>query len=171
MIVSKEEAAFLWKASWLSFVSGVFAIWHHENTRSLAIIPIGVWLTSMNYWRHPIYDWRRILDMAYVHVGLCYQSYVAYFYRENTVWYFLFVSLAMGCYLLSIWVAKYNSWKGTYIHGCVHVLGNIANVLLYLSITKRERTCYQSSSFISGCVKKDKFFFQTDTPQSQLTKD
>lgn len=128
MILPPDQAAFLWGLSWLSLLAGILAI-----TRAyydLAAVPLGVWVTSLNYWRKPILGWRRMVDMAYVNFALIYQLYRAYT-AENAVLYYTIVAVAVCCYPLSVYAVKYSSWAATLIHGFVHILGNISNIILY----------------------------------------
>jgi len=57
-------------------ISCIYAI--YKNHYDLALVPGGVFLTSINYWRCPDYSWRRYLDMIYVKLALIYQIYRAY---------------------------------------------------------------------------------------------
>lgn len=63
-ILTKEQYIFLWKISFLSLISCIYAI--YKNHYDLALVPGGVFLTSINYWRYPL--------------GI-------YFYKKKLYWY------------------------------------------------------------------------------------
>lgn len=71
MIVPREHANFLVSLSFLSLVSGVYAI--NRSHYELAMVPLGVFTTSIVYWTNPTYCWRRVLDMIYVSGSMVYQ--------------------------------------------------------------------------------------------------
>ena len=104
----------------------------------LAAVPGGVFLTSVNYWREPVYGWRRNLDMSYVACALVYQNYRAYHLLSSSsqmsalLTYYTLMGIGMVCYKLSVHLYKKKDiWSSTYVHCLVHVLANTANVFLY----------------------------------------
>jgi hypothetical protein len=128
-ILPPDQSDFLWTVSWFSFVSGGFAI--HRGYYDLSLVPIGVGLTSLNYWRRPTHDWRRSVDRVYVVIAFLYQGYRARA-AEKAMLYYLLVICAVGCYPLSCWIGKEKSgWASTLLHAGVHVLGNVSNLVLY----------------------------------------
>lgn len=89
-IISKPYSNFLWYTSWLSCISGLFAV--YRGHYYLAPAPFGVWLTSINYWYHPDYSWRRYIDMIYVHIAIIYKTLYAYnvcFINDSRSFHFL----------------------------------------------------------------------------------
>lgn len=55
VILYPNQSYFIWKVSWLSLISSIYAI--SQGYNDLAIVPGGVFLTSINYWRDPDYSW------------------------------------------------------------------------------------------------------------------
>lgn len=125
-----SHAKFFLRLAWLSFISGIYAI--YREYFDLSVVPLGVWATSLNYWRMPEYkSWRRIIDMFYVHLSLTYQVFRARNAEYRLMYYSI---LFIGVILFPIsW--KFHSKKMTHVgalfHGLVHVFGNISNVILY----------------------------------------
>ena len=64
LILPREQYLLLWKISWISLFSCAFAI--YRGYYDLACVPGGVWLTSINYWKKPMYSYRRTLDIVVV---------------------------------------------------------------------------------------------------------
>jgi hypothetical protein len=124
-----EQYKFIYKISFLSIVSAVYAIFNKHYLISLC--PAGVFITSINYWRKPEYSWRRNLDMIYVQLALMYQIYSAYM-SQYMIQYYMTMVLALSMYPLSIYYYKKNlHWHSTYAHSGLHIIANIANIILY----------------------------------------
>jgi hypothetical protein len=128
LILHHTQYSFLWRLSWLLLSSGMFAI--YRGYYDLAATPLGILITSLNYWRKPDYSWRRYLDIGYVHIGLIYQSIRAY-NSEYCIPYYTILSVGIICYPISVYYHKKNSWKSTILHGMLHICGNISNFVLY----------------------------------------
>jgi len=126
----------IWRLAWTSLPSFVYGLYRGHT--DLSIVPLGIFITSMIYWSHPVRNsWRRYTDMSVVFTGLIYQGIRAR-NAENCTYYYVVVSVAVICYPLSNYVAtKYPNlcigtiWVSTLLHGLIHVLGNISNVILY----------------------------------------
>jgi hypothetical protein len=129
LVLPPNYAKILWNVSWLSLASAVYAC--HRGYYDLAIVPGGVWITSINYWRKPDYSWRRYVDMGYVHTALVYQLLRAHNSEHQRIYYTV---LAIGCVFFPLGVyfhKKMDVRKSTWCHGMVHLLGNVSNVILY----------------------------------------
>lgn len=121
-------ANYLWFLSWLSLVSGLFAIvMHHYD---LCAVPLGVWFTSILYWAKPDYSWRRYFDITYVHLSLTYQLIRARD-AEYRVAYYITVGIGMIAFPIAMYFKNKSTWMSTFFHGLVHVFGNISNIILY----------------------------------------
>lgn len=128
-IVPLEHGYYMCIISSLSLLSGIYAL--KKRLYNLAMVPIGVWLTSINYWYYPIYSWRRNLDMTYVTFALIYQVIKSYS-SKNIKSYCLITGLAVSFYPLSWYLYKKKYfWSSTISHSMIHVFGSLANVILY----------------------------------------
>lgn len=128
LVLPKTQYRYLWCISWLSLTSAIYAFTRGYN--DLAFVPLGVWLTSINYWWKPDYSWRRYFDITYVNISLLYQL-MRSIDCENRVsyWITLFIGCSffpIGCYLHTT-----SSWASTLCHSMVHIFGNISNFILY----------------------------------------
>ena len=115
--------------SFISILTCSYALYcgHYD----LAIIPGGVFITSVNYWRLPVYGWRRNLDIAYVCGAIIYQNIRAY-NMSNAVPYYYLMGIGSLFYLLSNYLHKKKCyWGSTYTHCMLHVAANLANIVLY----------------------------------------
>jgi hypothetical protein len=147
-ILEPEYASCIYRVSFISFLSSIYAI--YCECYDLAPVPGGVFLTSINYWRNPVYGWRRNLDMSYVASALIYQNYRAYHLLMSSssssssssshmpalLVYYTLTGISMGCYCLSLQLYKKKDiWGSTYVHCLVHLLANIANIFLYNQVS------------------------------------
>lgn len=128
-ILYPEQYKLIYKISFLSLGSSIYAA--YNGYYGLSICPGGVFLTSINYWKYPDYSWRRYLDMSYVKLALIYQLYKAYG-CQYMVQYYSLMFLATSMYPLGIYYYKKNLfWHSTYAHCTLHIIANIANIVLY----------------------------------------
>lgn len=129
VILYPDQSYFLWKVSWLSFISAIYAI--SQGYNDLAFVPGGVFLTSLNYWRYPDYSWRRTLDVNYVRVALSYQLLRSY-NSEYAIEHLILMIVAVSCFPIG-WKYYANDqwWRSVYIHSLVHIIANIGNIVLY----------------------------------------
>jgi len=128
-IVPLEHGYYMCIMSSLSFLSGIYAV--KKKLYNLAMVPIGVWLTSINYWHFPIYSWRRNLDITYVTLALTYQVCKSYS-SKNIKQYCLITGLGISFYPLSWYLYKKKYlWSSTIAHSMIHIFGSLANVILY----------------------------------------
>lgn len=89
---------------------------------------------SVNYWRRPVFGWRRNVDMVNIFTGLTYQLIIS---RKvdavSRLPYMAFTACGLVCFALGY---KFSGRKGTLIHSCGHVFGNVANAFLYPGLVK-----------------------------------
>ena len=128
-LYDEDKSRFIFRKSFLSLFSCLYAIYNKHY--DLAFVPGGVFLTSINYWRHPIYGWRRNVDICYVGSSLIYQCVRAY-HSQYRFLHYLTMGLAMTCYPIGRY--HYNNgekWHSAYYHSMIHVIANISNIILY----------------------------------------
>ena len=116
----------------LSFISGFTAGYaFYNNYIDIAIINGIVFLTSINYWRKPDYSWRRYLDMTMVKSAIIYEGIRAYTAEYSNTYYILILAAIIWYYFGVYCYTKKSFWLSTYSHCMLHILGNIAKIILY----------------------------------------
>ena len=128
-ILPRKQYKMIYNMSFLSLGSSMYAI--YNGYYKLAICPGGVFLTSINYWIHPDYSWRRYIDIAYVCGAISYQLYKAYGSQYMIPYYSL---MCVGCSMYPLGIYYYKKkllWHSTYAHCALHLIANIANIVLY----------------------------------------
>jgi hypothetical protein len=125
----EEHYSIIYNVSFLSLGSSMYAM--YNGYYGLSIYPGGAFLTSVNYWRKPDYSWRRYLDMFFIKYALSRQLHSAYgaeYARE----YYTLTFIAVCFYGLGVYYYSQNlHWHSTYAHCTLHIIANIANVILY----------------------------------------
>ena len=142
-ILNIEQCNFLFKTSFFSLTSFIFAI--YKERYLLSIVPGGVFLTSINYWRKPeINCVRRYIDIGWVQFAFFYQLYITR-NAENRNQYYVIIFFCILSFLISVYLSNkwdilniidkkekyYKMWLVTYLHSFVHIFANLANIILY----------------------------------------
>jgi hypothetical protein len=128
-ILYPEQYQLIYYVSFLSLASSMYAFYRRQYSISMGV---GfVFFTSINYWSHPDYSWRRYLDMTAVQLTMYYQMYRARNAQYKTPFYiFLFIGISM--YPIGVYYYyQHLYWHSTYIHCLLHVFANISNWVLY----------------------------------------
>lgn len=141
----QPQADFIWRCAWLSVPSAIYAATAAATTH-LAIVPASVWATSLIYWRNPVRDsWRRTLDMAVVFSGVTYQTYYAFRYirdMQAIAKYSALIGCSAACYGFGhYFMGRGLLWPATYAHASIHLVANVANVVLYDTIRRSAESC------------------------------
>jgi hypothetical protein len=123
---------YLFATSHFSLMSAIYA---YKKQNPLWIIPGGVYVNSINYWRNPTFGLRRNIDIGYAVYGVIYQSFVAYSLPVFPKLYFALITLSVASYPISYlfhWKKQYIA--STFAHSLIHLFGNIANIALYINM-------------------------------------
>jgi hypothetical protein len=90
-----------------------------------------VLLTSLNYWRYPLHGFRRNLDCIVVRISIGTQS-ILMVHKENFIIYFVINVVAYLCYRYGQHLrTKKMLNQSVFCHSMLHLLANVANVILY----------------------------------------
>jgi hypothetical protein len=94
-----------------------------------------VLMTSLNYLKYPIKNWRRTLDMFVVFITFLYTMFYSQYsniYNRNI--YYLSNLIGIVCYFL----AKKNECKhkSSLYHCGIHIVSNVGNISLYIGLSK-----------------------------------
>ena len=128
-ILDKEQATYIYYTSYLSLCSCLYATYRQQY--DVSFLTGTVFLTSINYWRHPTNSYRRFMDITAVNTALFYQNYMLYNAEYANIYYTImfcsFLSYMYGIHLYN----KKEYWNSTYAHMGVHIFANIANIVVY----------------------------------------
>ena len=102
------------------------------------VLAASVYATTLNYWRYPVFGWRRNVDMLCSFGALGYQAVVTAYQTSDAGrhMYWAAICCGGGCYALARYVSKTrgNLDVGSKFHVGVHVMGNVGNLILYDSL-------------------------------------
>lgn len=130
LILPLEQGKFLQRVSTLAlFTGGIGILSNHPYLGG------GVCLGSIfaqNYWRYPVYGFRRTLDMSWIQLLIWTHLYAVW----GSPIFPTYVSMqGMGglFYVLS-WYAheRYHPWVQTLLHAGVHLLANVSVTYFYI---------------------------------------
>ncbi len=120
------------------FVDVIFAF--KFGCMDFAILDFICVLASLNYWRNPLYDWRRSCDiiisvpLSFYHI-FCAYTELQYFQKN------ICLTAAAACVIMYLFgVNASNKKLGQKLHSSLHILGVSSNVYLYyyLSVSRNE---------------------------------
>ena len=125
-----NQSSILLKTTTSTIVSLVYAIKQHQY--DFALCNACVLFTSVNYWRDPKYTcMRRYIDIVSVLSSLIYHMCIA-LQSQRALQYYTITALGICFYHLGC--VHYNDkdyWRSTYSHSVLHILANLAQVVLY----------------------------------------
>jgi hypothetical protein len=88
-------------------------------------------LTSLNYWRYPTLGFRRNLDRFFAVTSVTVQT----FHLRNQPAFYQYILLAfisIYCYRISNYCNNKKMINlSVFFHSMIHLLGNVANIILY----------------------------------------
>ena len=130
IIATKEQANILFYLSWLSFVTGTTGIYYEKP-----ILGILVWICyifSINYWKNPIYGWRRTIDILWVQMLIYLHIY--YVWKSQVRLTYFLIQLNGACfYCISWYYHKRNYlWMSTLCHVVVNLCANSSLLVFYI---------------------------------------
>ena len=130
LILPKEHNDLFIIFSLLSFVTAIYAI--KRGYYDLSLIPIGVGINSINYWRCPKKNGlRRNLDVTWIYIGALWQILRAVESSKSVEFYTtMFISIIIFIFGRHFYMKKEYELS-TFFHILVHIGGNIANYILY----------------------------------------
>eukprot|EP01068_Selenidium_serpulae_P005147 Selendium_serpulae@DN3886_c0_g1_i3.p1 len=127
----------LWMTSWALVIPALIGM---RLRIPLAILGFFVFVTSINHWRKPRCDWRRLMDMSGVLISIIAHGFKAYYLIDHNpaaskMWFALLV-LALFSYAIGRTFGGAGNYNvSTRFHQMLHTLGCVGNCLLYYSLS------------------------------------
>ena len=128
LVVPRDHGYYMCIMASIWLLSGIYAL--NRGNYGFAAGPLGVWLTSINYWRNPTYGLRRNIDMCWCLIalfGTLQYSYISI--HGLTSRYIMAISLLSYPVGWIVYIYEY-FWLATIVHSMLHVFPNLANVIL-----------------------------------------
>lgn len=131
-VTGPSEARILLASSSLTITSCVAAA--RLGLYDCLVTATSMLFCSVNYWRRPVYGWRRRIDILNVVSGLIYQLSVCPVLETRFLCaYLAFTVFGIICLLAA---RVLTGRKATLIHSTAHVLGNLANAPFYMGLVR-----------------------------------
>ena len=130
-IITKEQSNFLLFSSLSTLTSGLYCF--YKGYALMASIPLAIYMTSVLYWWHPDYSWRRYVDIGVVNVLLpLHHAIVIVYNYEYIVSYYVLCAGGLLSFLYGqiLFNAGY-LWPSTIAHAGLHILTNMAILVAY----------------------------------------
>lgn len=125
-VIPKKYGKRLYWTSYISLGTSLFSV--YKNKLYILPIPLSVFLTSVNYWRNPIYGWRRNIDITTVCISGLSKLYIARNNIYNKEIYLLF-NIGIFLYLIARFMVQ-DPNISTMTHCMMHIVGNISVFIL-----------------------------------------
>jgi hypothetical protein len=125
LVYVPENSRILWSSSWLFLGSSIYTVYNHHY--DLVIVPGGLFLTSINYWRDPHFNsWQRTLDVNYIYFSFSYQLMRCYS-AQYIVHFLLGLLVCLFLYKLSLMTFNYKMFLlSTLLHSSLHIFANLS---------------------------------------------
>jgi len=127
LVYLPECSRILWSSSWLFLGTSIYTV--YNNKYDLVIVPGGLFLTSINYWKDPHFNsWQRTVDVYYIYFSFLYQ--VIRCYNSQYILQF-FLGLAFCCFLYKLSGITYNRnmiFLSALLHSSLHITANLSIV-------------------------------------------
>ena len=93
-----------------------------------------VFLSSINYWRHPVYGTRRNIDICIVILSCIYLC-IRSFHCKYQLYYIVCLFLAIASFIVSCHFYNQSNYDFTALfHMYLHILSNVGNVILFIGL-------------------------------------
>ena len=128
-ILYPDQYNLIYKMTYMTLFTMLYGLYNTHNI--LSIFLFLAFLSSSNYWRYPIYCWRRTIDIYCVNSVLIYHLICA-INAQYAKQYYIIVITGSLCYPLSwYFYNKKYYWISTYFHCMLHIMTNISLIRLY----------------------------------------
>lgn len=120
---------YIYYTAWITLCSSLYGFYRGYD--DLALLQFLTFLTSINYWRNPVYGCRRNTDIFFVLTTLGYHIIRAVG-AEKHMEFYTHLSFCAMCYMFSLYYQhKNNLITSAYFHNGVHIFGFISSINLY----------------------------------------
>jgi hypothetical protein len=128
LVMPKPQADYLFYTSFGSLVGSLYGFYKKQYINSLGVFLIFV--TSLNYWRNPVYGWRRNIDIITSILGLSINIITSHSHpRCIKLNLMLFISLLF--YPLGFYFQHKSIHLSAFSHSLIHIIGNLVCISYY----------------------------------------
>jgi len=128
-ILEYEQYILIYKLSYIHFISSIYAFIYQPYTFGLLNF-LSV-ISSINYWKYPLYNWKRTMDIITVNSTMLYYLYKAFYSNYGLYYYLVAISSIISFIVSHYYYNIKDMWKSTGFHILVHIYGFIGNMILF----------------------------------------
>ena len=151
-VYNPEQCKLLLTSSSMFLLTSIYT--YNQGQYDLLLVPVGTFLTSINYWKKPKYNsWQRNLDVFYIYTSFSYQTIRCY-NAEYIHYFVMYMFIGICFYRLSAYMYdKKYTWVSAFLHSCLHIFANIA--ILNVNLGYIEPFCGNAitQTIFNGCVQ------------------
>ncbi len=138
LILDPQYSKYIYYTTWVMLFTALYGIYKEYYT--LGYLTFVVFCSSINYWRNPIDNIIRVIDLTISFSAVFFTLYYVQYCKHLYV-YYLLLSFIGFCYFAS----KYYRYQKNYMyctmyHCGVHLTGNLCSLLIYNKII--DCSCY-----------------------------
>jgi hypothetical protein len=129
LVLEKHHSKWIYYLGWVSFVNSLIGF--YNGYYDTAFMLLSAFLTCINYWRHPIYGFRRNLDITVTSIVVSY-NLVSVVYCQKAYLYHSIGLGAAGIYFIGVLFYNKNYiGLSTLLHCTAHLGAILCNYLLF----------------------------------------
>lgn len=128
LIVPQDHGYYMCIIASIGLLSGIYAL--KTGNYGFATGPLGVFVTSINYWRKPTYGLRRNIDICFCLFALVVALQYSFISIHGSIWRYIIAGSLLYYPLGWILYTYEYFWLATIVHSMLHVFPNLANVIL-----------------------------------------
>ena len=121
LVIPKTHANYLFYTSFFSLLSSMFLFYKKSDNY---IYTLSIFITSLNYWRNPIYNWRRNIDMIVIFVSF-FVIGIKFYIQSKFIDFLPTTIISFLFYLISNYFQDKYIHISTFFHSLIHIYPNI----------------------------------------------
>ena len=133
LILPKTHANYLFYTSFGSLISSSYGVYKKEYINSLCVFLF--FLTSINYWRNPVYGFRRNIDILTSILGISINAKNSYDH-PRCLYLNLFLIIGLSFYPLGFYFQNKSLHLSTFSHSLIHIICNLVCISYYSDFNK-----------------------------------
>ena len=131
LIVPKSHANYLFYSSCSFAITSLYGVYKKEYTKSLGVFII--FLSSINYWRNPVHDLRRNIDMVSVVLGILLNVQNSNDHPRR-LYLILWLFFGLLFYPVGFYFQDKSIHLSTFSHSLIHIICNLVCISYYSDI-------------------------------------
>ncbi len=138
LILDPQYSKYIYYTTWVMLFTSLYGIYKMYYT--LGYLTFIVFCSSINYWRNPIDNIIRVIDLTISFSAIFFTLYYVQSCKHLHFYYMLLSFITMCYFLSKHYRYQKNFMYCTMFHCGVHLIGNLCSIFIYNEII--DCTCY-----------------------------